>query len=45
MLEGGFTRGDPREAQSYHGFLGIDAEVVRVVTGWLRQLAAETERK
>jgi pimeloyl-ACP methyl ester carboxylesterase len=45
MLEGGFTRGDPCEAQSYHGFLGIDAEVVRVVTGWLRQLAAKSERK
>lgn len=45
LLEGGFTRGDPCDAQSYHGFLGIDAEVVRVVTGWLRQLAAESHRK
>jgi len=36
MLSGGNTRGDPCEAQSYHGYLGIDGEVVRTVTGWLR---------
>ena len=34
-LSGGTTKGDPCEAQSYHGYLGIDGEVVKSVTGWL----------
>lgn len=35
MLSGGRTQGDPCEAMSYHGYLGIDGEVVRTVTAWL----------
>jgi len=38
ILRGGFTRGDPCEAQSYHGFLGIDDEVVSDISGWLGAL-------
>jgi hypothetical protein len=35
MMSGGNTRGDPCEAHSYHGYFGIDGEVVRAVTTWL----------
>lgn len=35
MLSGGRTQGDPCEAMSYHGYLGIDGEVVKAVTAWL----------
>lgn len=38
MLKGGSAVGDPCEAQHYHGFRGIDAEVVRVTTDWLAAL-------
>ncbi len=38
MLRGGFIKGDPCDAQSYHGFLGIDGVVVSTVTGWLNGL-------
>lgn len=34
-MSGGTTRGDPCEAMSYHGYLGIDGEVVKTVTTWL----------
>jgi hypothetical protein len=35
MLSGGRTQGDPCEAMSYHGYLGIDGEVVKTVAAWL----------
>jgi pimeloyl-ACP methyl ester carboxylesterase len=35
MLSGGRTQGDPCEAMSYHGYLGIDGDVVKAVTAWL----------
>jgi pimeloyl-ACP methyl ester carboxylesterase len=41
MLSGGdagASSADPCQAQSHHGFLGQDAEVVSVVTGWLKGL-------
>jgi pimeloyl-ACP methyl ester carboxylesterase len=39
ILTGGSAgSGDPCEANSHHGFLGQDAEVVQVVTGWLKEL-------
>lgn len=34
-VQGGTTRGDPCEAYSYHGFNGIEPEVVKKITGWL----------
>ncbi|MGE0715743.1 MAG: alpha/beta hydrolase [Alphaproteobacteria bacterium] len=38
MLDGGSPgRGDPCQAQSAHGFLGLDREVVDAVTGWIRR--------
>lgn len=39
ILTGGSAgRGDPCDAQSPHGFIGLDAEVVALVTGWLKAL-------
>lgn len=39
ILTGGSAgSGDPCEANSHHGFLGQDGEVVQVVTGWLKGL-------
>lgn len=38
MLDGPEGRGDPCEAQSAHGFSGLDGEVVATVTGWVRKL-------
>jgi len=35
MLRGGRTQGDPCDAMAYHGFNGIDHEVVRAVVKWL----------
>jgi hypothetical protein len=39
-LKGGSAgpRGQECEGNSYHGFLGLDAEVVRTVTDWLKAL-------
>jgi len=34
-VEGGINRGDPCEAQAYHGFNGIDAEVVAKIAAWI----------
>jgi hypothetical protein len=34
-MSGGATRGDPCEAQSYHGYFGIDDQVVKSITAWL----------
>lgn len=34
-MSGGSTKGDPCEAQSYHGYLGIDDQVVKSITAWL----------
>lgn len=36
MLRGGDPRGDPCEARAYHGFNGLDREVVEVITGWFK---------
>jgi pimeloyl-ACP methyl ester carboxylesterase len=39
LMRGGEAgSGNPCEARSPHGFLGLDAEVVRLVTGWLKAL-------
>ena len=38
FLKGGSARGDPCEARHYHGFEGIDGEVVRTITDWLKSL-------
>lgn len=35
----GTASADPCEAQSHHGFLGQDGEVVALITGWLKALA------
>ncbi len=35
-LDGPQGTGDPCEAQSAHGFFGIDGQVVRTVTGWIK---------
>jgi hypothetical protein len=34
-FEGGRSRGDPCEAMAYHGFNGIEDEVVRQIAGWI----------
>lgn len=34
-VTGGITRGDPCEAQSHHGFNGIEAEVVGQTVAWM----------
>jgi hypothetical protein len=34
-VQGGTTRGDPCEAYSYHGFNGIEPEVVKKIAGWM----------
>ena len=38
MKGGSAGSGDPCEANSHHGFLGQDQEVVDLVTGWLKAL-------
>ncbi|HXF53823.1 MAG TPA: hypothetical protein VNK52_06840 [Hyphomicrobiaceae bacterium] len=38
LLRGGSASGEPCEARHYHGFEGIDGEVVRTVSGWLKSL-------
>jgi pimeloyl-ACP methyl ester carboxylesterase len=38
FLKGGSARGDPCESRHYHGFEGIDGEVVRTITDWLKSL-------
>ncbi len=35
-LDGPQGSGDPCEAQSAHGFFGIDSQVVQTVTGWIK---------
>jgi dienelactone hydrolase len=34
-FKGGINRGDPCEAQSYHGFNGLETEVVAQTAGWI----------
>jgi alpha-beta hydrolase superfamily lysophospholipase len=36
LLDGPEGKGDPCEAQSAHGFAGIDGTVVSTVTGWIK---------
>jgi dienelactone hydrolase len=39
IIDGGSAgSSDPCQAQSHHGFLGQDADVVKLVTGWLQAL-------
>lgn len=39
IVEGGSAgSGDPCEARTHHGFQGQDAEVVRIITDWLKAL-------
>jgi len=35
VFEGGVSFGDPREARTYHGFNGIEAEVVAMTAAWI----------
>jgi hypothetical protein len=37
MLDGPAGQGDPCEAESAHGFAGIDAVVVETVSGWIKK--------
>lgn len=38
-FEGGdLPRSDPCEALSYHGFLGLDAEVVAAISSWIKDV-------
>ena len=34
-FKGGQSRGDPCEAFAYHGFNGLESDVVRTVAGWI----------
>ena len=43
LLDGPEGKGDPCEAQSAHGFAGIDGEVVSTVTGWIKRRSAGTK--
>ena len=36
-LRGGENQGDPCEALAYHGFNGLEAEVVGRITAWIAQ--------
>ena len=36
-FEGGKTKGDPCQAMAYHGFNGIEQEVVTRVAEWITQ--------
>jgi len=36
-LDGGTTRGNPCQAQSYHGFLGVEAEAVAAIKAWIKR--------
>jgi pimeloyl-ACP methyl ester carboxylesterase len=38
FLSGGSARGDPCDAFHHHGFEGIDGEVVKTITDWLKAL-------
>jgi hypothetical protein len=35
VFQGGVTRGDPCEAMAYHGYNGIEPEVVRKISEWV----------
>lgn len=35
VFEGGISEGDPCQARAYHGFNGIEAEVVRRIAAWI----------
>jgi hypothetical protein len=35
MIKGGQNTGDPCEAKAYHGFNGIEAEVVGKIGAWI----------
>lgn len=36
-FSGGETRGNPCQAKSYHGFLGIEDEVVKAIAEWIKK--------
>jgi hypothetical protein len=35
LVSGGTSRGDPCGASAYHGFNGIESEVVHGITAWM----------
>jgi hypothetical protein len=35
LMEGGISVGDPCEAQAYHGYNGIESQVVSKVAQWI----------
>jgi len=35
-FKGGVSRGDPCEAYAYHGFNGLEKEVVSKIAEWIR---------
>jgi hypothetical protein len=35
-MKGGNDRGDPCESFAYHGFNGLEQEVVERIAGWIR---------
>ena len=34
-IKGGTSQGDPCEAYAYHGFNGVESDVVKKVTQWM----------
>ncbi|NVO00325.1 MAG: alpha/beta hydrolase [Geobacteraceae bacterium] len=34
---GGYPKGDPCQAQHWHGFIGLEKEVVNLVSAWIKQ--------
>lgn len=35
-VSGGHTSGKPCKGKSYHGFQGIESDVVKIITGWIK---------
>ena len=36
-FDGGRSAGDPCEADSYHGFAGIERDVVQAIAAWIKK--------
>ena len=34
-IKGGVSQGDPCEARAYHGFNGVESEVVKKIAAWV----------
>ncbi len=43
-MQGGRSRGDPCEAMAYHGYNGIEQEVVNAIAGWISAQGAPPRR-